>query len=41
MYIVRLWAGEMLEGIRFGKRPITPVKVTVTIVMQDEKNAIR
>ena len=38
--IVRLYAASRLDGIRFGKSPITPVNTTITMVTQDEANAI-
>jgi hypothetical protein len=33
--IVRLKAGSILDGIRLGKSPITPVATTVTIVKHE------
>ena len=39
--MVRLYLGSMLEGIRFGKSPITPVNVTVSIVRHDAAKALR
>ena len=38
--IVRLYRGSMLDGIRLGKSPITPVKVTESIVTHDDTKAV-
>ena len=38
--IVRLYTGSILEGIRFGNSPATPVNVTITIVKHEKMNAL-
>ena len=38
--IVKFEAGSMLEGIRLGNNPVTPVKTTKTIVRQEKRKAM-